>query len=96
MTVDPIHRGRRWEAFFEEDGGLRDMFETIRTTYLERLSQVEPWETDKLSKLAMAHKITQQVEGMVRSIISNADVQQAARDYADKIEKIPAQKRRYF
>lgn len=96
MTTDPIHRGRRWQAFHDEQGGLKDMFETIRMTYLERMAQVDPWEVEKLSKLAMAHKITQQVEAMVRSIISNADVAQAARDYADKIEKIPHEKRRFF
>lgn len=96
MSEDPIHRGRRWDAFFNEPGGLAEMFDVIGKTYIERMSSVEPWETDKLSKLAMAHKITNQVRGMVHAIVTGADVAQAARDYTDKIERLPSARRRWI
>src|SRR3546814_16639375 len=69
QSDDPSRRANRWKAFDEEDGGLRDMIAMLGQTYLERLSQVEPWETEKLSKLAMANRITQQLDGFVRSVI---------------------------
>lgn len=94
MTEDPIMRGRRWKVFYEEEGGLRDMLETIGQTYLERLSHVDPWKVDQLQVLAMAHKVTQQVDGMVRAIIGGAEVAQAAKEYTTKMQALPEAKRR--
>ncbi len=96
MSEDPILRGNRWRLFYEEENGLRDMLDYIGQVYLKRMAAVDPWETDKLSNLSMAYKITQQVDNMVRAIVDNAKVEQAAKDHVDKIEKLPRAKRRFF
>ena len=96
MSVDPIQRGRRWQAFHEEEGGLKDMLATIKATYLERLASVDPANVDQLQVLALAHKVTCQLEGMVQAIVSGADAAQAALDYTSKMQSIPAAKRRYM
>lgn len=94
MTDDALQRGRRWKAFYEEDGGLRDMLDTLGETYLDRMSSVEPWETDKLAKLAMANKITKQLKGLVVDIIGRGDVAAAASKHREQIEALPLRKRR--
>lgn len=94
--VDPIQRGRRWEAFLNEEGGLADMLAEIQRTYLERLAAVDPANTEQLRILAMAHRVSKEFEGMIRTIVAGADVAQAAKDYATKMQAIPAAARRYM
>lgn len=94
MNEDPIQRGRRWAAFYEEDGGLRDMLDALGTTYIERMSALEPWDTEKLAKLAMANKIAKQLDGFVMEIIGSGDVAAAAKRHREKIEALPLRKRR--
>lgn len=94
MTIDPIQRGRRWQAFYEEDGGLRDMIADIGRTYLERMAQVDPWNAEQLQVLALAHKVTQQLDGMVKAVVGGADVAEAAKEYMTRMQAIPAAKRR--
>lgn len=93
---DPIHRGRRWSAFYHEDGGLKDMLAQIKATYLERLASVDPNNTDQLQVLALAHKVTQQLDGMVLSIINGAEVAQASAEYTSRMQAIPKARRRYM
>lgn len=94
MSEDALLRGRRWAAFYEEEGGLRDMLELLGETYLTRMKQVEPWETDKLAKLAMAAKITDQLGGFIQDVIGSGKIAEAAKRHAEKIEHLPARKRR--
>jgi hypothetical protein len=94
MSDDALQRGRRWSAFYEEEGGLRDMIAALGTVYIERMSTVEPWETDKLSKLAMANKITKQLDGFILEVIGTGNVAAAAKRHREQIEALPARKRR--
>lgn len=94
MRENDTARGRRWAAFYEEEGGLRDMLALIRSTYVERMSDLEPWETDKLAKLAMAGKIAGQLDGLILSIINDGRIEEAATEHRRKIEALPARKRK--
>lgn len=93
---DPVARGQRWQMFYDEEGGLKDILEGLRVAYLERMSAVDPWETDKLVKLSVASKVTQAVDSEIRSIINAGKVADAHREHVRKIEKIPAAKRKFF
>lgn len=94
VSQDPIIRGGRWKAFYNEDGGLKDMFAEIRGVYLDRLAKTEPHKVEHLQILALAHKVTQQVEDMVTAIIHGAEFAQAAKEHTSKIQAIPEAKRR--
>ncbi len=96
MSEDPIHRGKRWALFYDEAGGLKDMLATIKGTYLERLAAVDPANVDQLQVLALAHKVTVQLEGMVQAVISTGTAADAAREWTSKMQAIPAAKRRYL
>lgn len=96
MSEDPIMRGRRWDVFFNEDGGLKDMLAEIHGTYLDRLSKVEPSNVAQLQVLALAARVTRELEGMVRTIIAGGNVAQAAKEYTTRIQSIPEAKRRFM
>ena len=96
MVEDPLHRANRWKPFYAEEGGLKDILAYIGETYLKRMSQVEPWETEKLAKLAMANKITQQIDAMVQAIINDGKVQEHVQKRLKMIEAIPHKARRFY
>ena len=96
MVEDPLHRANRWKPFYAEEGGLKDILAYIGETYLKRMSQVEPWETEKLAKLAMANKITQQIDAMVQAIINDGKVQEHVQKRVKMIEAIPHKARRFI
>jgi hypothetical protein len=96
VIEDPIMRGRRWDAFFNEEGGLKDMLAEVQRTYLERLSAVEPSNVTQLQVLALAARVTRELEGMVRTIVSGGNVAQAAKEYTTRMQAIPDAKRRYM
>lgn len=96
--IDPnvaIARAQRWKLFYEEDGGLKDIIQDIATAYIERMALVEPWETDKLSKLAIANRVTLEIGKCVQAIIAEGQVAEHARDNVRRIEQIPVARRRW-
>lgn len=96
MIDDPVLRARRWALFYHEEGGLKHILDEIGRTYIERMSAVEPWETEKLSKLAMANKIVGQLDACVRDILNAGKVENAAREHVKRLEALPHAKRRFL
>lgn len=94
--TDPVARSQRWQLFYNEEGGLRDILEALRQAYKDRMDDVQPWETGKLSALSVASKVTVAIDAEVRSIISAGTVEAVRRDHVRKIEQIPAAKRRWL
>ncbi len=95
MSDDPIRRGNRWQAFYEEEGGIRDMLATIRAAYFERMSALEPWQVAQLSNLAIAAKVVTQLDAAVMDIVAQGKIADAARRTAEAHEAIPDHKRRW-
>lgn len=96
MSQDPIQRGRKWQAFYNEEGGLKDMLDTLEQTYLERMANVSVGNLDGLQTMQLAYKVTQQLRNMVQTIVSGADAAEAAKEYTNRMLAIPAEKRRYM
>lgn len=94
--IDPVSRAQRWRSFIEEDGGLNDIFTDIERAYVDRLSDVEPWETDKLRTLAIARKVTASVRAHVQAIIDHGTSEALNREHADRIAKLPVAKRKWI
>lgn len=96
MSEDAIHRATRWQMFYEEDGGLREVLDTIKGAYLDRAADLMPNDTAALLKLGMARKIVDQINSHVVSIINAGKIEQAAQDHADKIARLPEARRRFL
>jgi hypothetical protein len=96
MTDDPIQRAGRWHAFYHEDGGLKDVLQTLRQAYFDRAADLMPNDTSALLKLGMAAKIVDQVDAHIRAILDAGKIQMAADDHADRIAKLPEARRRFL
>lgn len=96
MSEDAIHRAARWQAFYEEDGGLRDMLATLRQAYFDRAADLMPNDTAALLKLGMASKIVDQIDAHVTHIVTAGKLEQAAQDHADRIARLPEARRRFL
>lgn len=94
MSEDPIARGKRWLLFYNEDGGLKDIFDHIAQTYLERLAATSPDNVQSLQVMALAHRITREAQAMVQDIISNGQIAEKDKEYTTRMLAIPAEKRR--
>ena len=96
MSEDIVHRANRWREFYEEDGGLRDVLDTLRRAYFDRASELMPNDTAALLKLGMAAKIVDQVDTHIRHILTAGRMEQAAQDHAERIAKLPEARRRFL
>ena len=96
MSEDIVHRANRWREFYEEDGGLRDVLDTLRRAYFDRASELMPNDTAALLKLGMAAKIFDQVDLHIRHILTAGRMEQAAQDHAERIAKLPEARRRFL
>ena len=96
MSEDIVHRANRWREFYEEDGGLRDVLDTLRRAYFDRASELMPNDTAALLKLGMAAKIVDQVDTHIRHILTAGRIEQAAQDHAERIAKLPEARRRFL
>jgi len=96
MSEDIVHRANRWREFYEEDGGLRDVLDTLRRAYFDRASELMPNDTAALLKLGMAAKIVDQVDLHIRHILTAGRMEQAAQDHAERIAKLPEARRRFL
>jgi hypothetical protein len=96
MAEDVVHRASRWHDFYHEDGGLKEVLNTIREAYLDRAADLMPNDTSALLKLGMARKIVDQIDQHVQAIIMAGRIEQAAQDHADKIAKLPEARRRFI
>ena len=96
MSEDVVHRANRWREFYEEDGGLREVLETLKRAYFERAGELMPNDTAALLKLGMAAKIVEQMDAHIRQILTAGRLEQAAQDHAERIARLPAARRRFL
>jgi len=96
VSEDAVHRAHRWREFYEEDGGLREVLDTLRRAYFDRASELMPNDTSALLKLGMAGKIVAQVDEHIRHIIAAGRLEQAAQDHAERIARLPEARRRFL
>jgi hypothetical protein len=96
MSEDAIHRANRWIAFYEEDGGLREVLDQLRDAYLDRAAGLMPNDTAALLKLGMARKIVGEIDQHIQAIFTAGKIEQAAQDHADKIARLPEARRRFL
>lgn len=92
---DPIRRKKRWEAFYNESGGFRDMILTLQATYLQHIIDADPRQVAVIANMKIAHKIAVELDGLAQSIIADGKVAEAATAHAEKIAAIPDHKRRW-
>lgn len=88
MSEDPLHRASRWKAFYEEDGGIREVIADIRAQYFAKASSLGVKDTDALLKLSMADKIAQEIDSYFQGIIAGGTVEAERAEHAKRIAKV--------
>lgn len=99
LADDPVARSQRWELFYNEAGGLKDILASIQQAYLERMAVIDFTDDKRLAKiaaLAMASRVTEELDACVKAIIGEGKVEFANREHVKRIEKLPAAKRRWI
>lgn len=82
--ADAIARGTRWEMFYSEEGGLRDMIAKLRHAYFEKVGTLKPGDTESLKALGMADRIAREIEREALSVIETGKLR-ASEQHANKI-----------
>lgn len=88
MTEDPLHRANRWEAFYNEDGGLDDVLSGLRRAYFERAQSLGARDTDGLLKLSIADKIVGELDAHIRFIIDGGKIEQDRKAHVERVRKV--------
>ncbi len=86
--MDPKARSDRWRAFYEEDGGLRDMLLDLRRAYFERAGQLGARDTDGLWKLSIASKLVDELDRQVGAIIGSGDIAARQEEHLARVRKV--------
>ncbi len=86
--LEAIARGQRWEAFYAEDGGLRDMIAALRHDYFEKVGALKPGDTESLMALGMADRIAREIERKVQTVIETGKLRANDEQHANKIAAI--------
>lgn len=76
---------------------LDPAFEQLVEVYHNRIADIcasTPWEANKISALANAIRIAQEVRSQIATIIADGDVANAGRARADRVEKLTPTRRR--
>ena len=98
--TDPILRANQWKQAYEGDGGIRDMFDSIRKAYFERAGNLDGLKMDEqaaaLHKLALASRIVDMVDDHIRAIMDDGKIAEHSEVYATKIAGLPERKKKWI
>lgn len=86
--VEETARGQRWQSFYDEENGLRDMFTGLRRDYFEKVGALAPGDTESLKALAMADRICREVERKVQTVIETGKLRAMDKTHVNKIASI--------
>jgi hypothetical protein len=75
MGASKIARSERWEQFYLEEGGLKDMLATVRREAFEVASEIDPRDTDKIYYWAMSDRNVRRLEQQVRGVIAAGKIE---------------------
>lgn len=96
MTDDDFHRSERWKQFYQEQGGLGDMLESLRMAYFRKVGTLKPDDMAGLQALGMAMRICDEIDGQIQVIIGAGKIAESHEQHAAQIAALPKAKRRFL
>lgn len=91
-----IARAQRWQAFYAEPGGIGDMLARLTAEHMREAVACEPWETDRLKKVALSLKIIGELEQAIRGVAADGKLAERAAEHAERVANIPERKRKWL
>lgn len=95
MNPEAIEAGERARQALSEF--LAPAFDRVVADYivgLQKLAANEPWAADRITKLAQAVKVANEVRAQIESIVRNGDAAAAEADRARQIGKLSTERRK--
>lgn len=92
MGDEPKARSERWQAFAKEQGGLFDMLDGVRASYLAAMGKVAPGDAKTLEALAIGAHVAEKLRAEVRSVIASGEIAQRTEDAIAKQSARPIRK----
>lgn len=77
---DAVDRGQRWEQFYREEGGLRDMLDKLRLEAFEAAAELDPKDTDKIYYWATADRNIRRLQSRVEAVVMSGRVEAERRN----------------
>lgn len=97
--TDDEHASRGMRAAMAWDEFVEPALNAIAAEYMAALTSVaasEPWQSDKIVKLAVATRVIDKVQEHLRAAIMAGDSARAKIGRAHEIEQLPARKRKWI
>lgn len=85
---DAVDRGQRWEQFYREEGGLRDMLDKLRLEAFEAAAELDPNDTDKIYYWATADRNLRRLQQKVEAVVITGKTETAAREQLAREAKL--------
>lgn len=92
---DAVERGKRWEMFATEVGGLFDMVEAQRRDTFEAFAETRPDQMEEKQYLAMQDRALRQLKARVQNVIASGKIEAKQRAHKAKMEEAAALRARY-
>lgn len=81
---DAVARGERWQSFYNEQGGLRDMLAELRREAFEAAAELDPKDTDKIYYWATADRNIRRLQQRIEAVVITGKVQLAQAEQAER------------
>lgn len=97
---DKLIRANRWKAAYNDEGGIKDIFDKIREAYFRRAGKLDVTLSPELrmaalERLSFASNVLDMVEDHIRAYVDDGKLEEANALSAEKIEGLPPQRRKW-
>ena len=85
-SPDAIVRGKRWQEFYSEDGGLADMIAVLRREAFEAAAELDPADTAKIYYWATADRNLRRLQNRILQVIASGKTLQMQLDETERLK----------
>ena len=81
---DAVTRGERWQQFYSESGGIKDMIDALRYDYFQGYTRLAARDYDARDRAAQFDIVLAQLDAKVRNIIDTGKMDSASQAQAQR------------
>lgn len=95
ISSDAVEKGKRWEMFATEAGGLYDMIEKQRREAFEAFADTRPDQIEEKQYLAMQDRALRQLYARVQNVVATGKIEAKQREQQAKMQKAASLRARF-
>jgi hypothetical protein len=82
--TDAVERGMRWEQFYREDGGLRDMLAALRREAFEAAQEAEVGDDQTRLAWMLQDRAYRALQGRIEAVVISGKVELDRRQHTER------------